>query len=140
MQLQESLLHLSDAMVIFDTSLMVDASRKRKYALDLIASYSGKEQIATTIITKYEMLRGAPNQFTDLVSNLLERFVILEFGEDALAETVKVYKNLREKGKLINELDIMIAGIAVANNETLITKDQDFLNFESHKIIVLPQH
>ena len=126
-------------MVIFDTSLMVDASRKRKYALDLIESYSGKEQIATTIITKYEMLRGAPKQYIDLVSNLLERFVILDFGDDALDETVKVYKNLREKGKLINELDIMIAGIAAANNKTLITKDKDFLNLESNKIVVLPQ-
>lgn len=38
---------------------------------------------------------------------------------------------------LINELDIMIAGIAATNNETLITKDKDFLNLESNKIIVL---
>jgi predicted nucleic acid-binding protein len=85
------------------------------------------------------MLRGAPKQYIDLVSNLLERFVILDFGDDALDETVKVYKNLREKGKLINELDIMIAGIAAANNKTLITKDKDFLNLESNKIVVLPQ-
>jgi len=127
-------------MVIFDTSLMVDASRKRKYALDLIATYSEKERLATTIITKYEMLRGAPEQYIELVSNLLNRFVILDFGNGALDATVKVYKNLRGKGKLINELDVMIAGIAAANNETLITRDKDFLNFESNKIIVLPQH
>ncbi len=127
-------------MVVFDTSFMVDASRKKKYALDLIKSYSGKEQIATTIITKYEMLRGAPKQYIDFVSNLLKRFVILDFGDDALDETVKVYKDLKEKGKLINELDVMIAGIAGANNETLITKDRDFLNLESSRIIVLEQH
>jgi len=127
-------------MVIFDTSLMVDASRKRKYALDLIATYSEKERLATTIITKYEMLRGAPEQYIERVSNLLNRFVILDFGNGALDATVKVYKNLRGKGKLINELDVMIAGIAAANNETLITRDKDFLNFESNKIIVLPQH
>ncbi|HLC00118.1 MAG TPA: type II toxin-antitoxin system VapC family toxin, partial [Candidatus Bathyarchaeia archaeon] len=89
-------------MVVFDTSLMVDASRKRKYALDLIATYSEKEQIATTIITKYEMLRGAPEQYVNLISDVLKRFVILDFGNDALDETVKVYKDLRRKGKLIN--------------------------------------
>jgi|SRR3989304_4317012 len=127
-------------MVVFDTSLMVDASRKRKYALDLIATYSEKEQIATTIITKYEMLRGAPEQYVNLISDVLKRFVILDFGNDALDETVKVYKDLRRKGKLINELDVMIAGIAAANNETLITRDKDFLNLESNRIIVLPQH
>jgi predicted nucleic acid-binding protein len=63
--------------------------------------------------------------------------VILDFGNDALDETVKVYKNLKGKGKLINELDVMIAGIAAANNETLVTKDKDFSNLESNKIIVL---
>jgi predicted nucleic acid-binding protein len=124
-------------MVIFDTSLIVDASRKRKYALDLIESYSKKEKIATTIITKYEMLRGAPEQYSEFVSELLERFIILDFGNEALDEAVNVYKNLKEKGKMINELDIMIAGIATANHETLITKDKDFLFLESNKITVL---
>jgi len=38
---------------------------------------------------------------------------------------------------MVNELDIIIAGIAAANNETLITRDRAFLNFESTKIIVL---
>lgn len=124
-------------MVLFDTSILVDASRNKKYALDLLESYLGKEQIAITIITKYEMLRGAPQQNVDLVLNLLRRFLILDFGNDALDETVKAYKNLRKKGKLINELDVMIAGIAAANDETFITKDKDFLNFENSKIIVL---
>lgn len=124
-------------MVVFDTSLIVDASRNRKYALDLIMSYSGNEQIATTIITKYEMLRGVPEQYIDLVSDLLKIFVILDFGDDSLNETVKVYQNLRKKGRLVSELDVIIAGIAAANNETLITKDKGFLNLESNKIIVL---
>jgi len=127
-------------MVVFDTSLLVDASRKRKYALDLIATYSEKEQISVTIVTKYEMLRGAPEEYLDLVSDLLKRFVILDFGNDALDETVKLYKNLKGKGKLMNELDVMIAGIAAANNETLITRDKDFLNLKSARIVVLPQH
>jgi predicted nucleic acid-binding protein len=125
-------------MVVFDTSVMVDASRKRKYALDLIASYLGKEQIATTIITKYEMLRGAPQQDLAFVTNLLSRFNILDFGSDAADETVALYKKLRGKGARINELDIIIAGIAAANNETLITKDKDFLKLESNQVNVLP--
>ena len=125
-------------MVVFDTSVMVDASKKRKYALDLIASYLGKEQIAITIITKYEMLRGAPEQDLEFISNMLSRFLILDFGNDAADETVAIYKKLGENGTLIYELDIIIAGIAAANNETLITKDKDFLHLESNSITVLP--
>jgi predicted nucleic acid-binding protein len=124
-------------MVIFDTSLIVDASRRKKYALDLIESYSGKERIATTVITKYEMLRGATKQDASFISELLKKFLIFDFGEDAADEAVKAYQTLSARGKMINELDLIIAGIAAANNETLITKDKDFLNFESSKIIVL---
>lgn len=108
--------------------------------MDLIETYSGKELIATTIITKYEMLRGATKQNIGFISELLQRFIIFDFGEDAVDETIKAYKSLSEKGKMINELDLIIAGIAAANNETLITKDKDFLNFESNKITVLPQY
>jgi len=124
-------------MVILDTSVMVDVSRKKKYALDLIASYQEKERVSTTIITQYEMLRGAPESYINYIADLLNRFVILDFGTDALDETVKIYKKLKERGTLINELDIMIAGITATSKQTLITKDKDFLNLESDKIIVL---
>ena len=126
-------------MVIFDTSLIVDASRRKKAALDLIDSYSGKERIATTVITKYEMLRGTTKQDIGFVLELLKKFVIFDFGDAAVGEAVKMYQMLSDKGKLINELDIIIAGIAAANNETLITKDKDFLNLESNRITVLTQ-
>jgi tRNA(fMet)-specific endonuclease VapC len=124
-------------MVILDTSIIIDLSRKQKYALDLIASYQEKEQIATTIITQYEMLRGTPEPYINYITELLNRFIILDFETDALDETVKIYKKLKEKGTLINELDIMIAGIAATNNQTLITKDKDFQNLENNKIIVI---
>jgi tRNA(fMet)-specific endonuclease VapC len=127
-------------MVILDTSIMIDLSRKQKYAIDLVASYQEKEQIATTIITQYEMLRGTPEPFLPYITNLLNRFIILDFGNDALVEAVKIYRTLKEKGTLINELDIIIAGIAAASDETLITKDTDFLTLKNNKITVLTSH
>jgi predicted nucleic acid-binding protein len=124
-------------MVIFDTSIIVDASRKKQEALDLIESYMGKEKIATTVISKYEMLRGATEHDSSFVSQLLEKFVIYDFEDSVVKEVVNAYKKLAQRGKMINELDLIIAGITLANNETLITKDKDFINFESEKIIVI---
>jgi len=124
-------------MVLFDTSILVDAARKNKAALDLIESYAGKEKIATTTITKYEMLRGATNQDIDFITQLLDKFVIYDFEDAVVDQVVETYKMLAKKGKLVNELDIIIAGIALAHDETLVTKDKDFWNFESNKIIVL---
>jgi len=124
-------------MVIFDTSIIIDASRRKKTAIDLIESYSGKERIATTVISKYEMLRGVTKPDADFVSELLEKFAIYDFQDCAVSKVIELYKKLEEKGKMVNELDIIIFGIAQANNETLITKDRDFLNIESNQIIVV---
>jgi len=125
-------------MVVFDTSLLIDAARGKKYVLDLLDSYE-RERIATTVITEYELLRGGTNQNLEFILELLDRFEVLDFGEEAVKESVKAYKSLKAKGKMINELDFLIAGIAAANNETLVTRDKDFLKLESSKIVVLPQ-
>jgi len=124
-------------MVIFDTSLLVDAIKKKKEARHLIESCTENEPIATTVINQYELLRGASEKDTGLVSEWLDQFVIYDFNDLALRETVTAYKKLAGKGKLVSELDVLIAGIAAANNETIVTRDKDFLNFESPKIIVV---
>jgi predicted nucleic acid-binding protein len=124
-------------MVIFDSSIIIDVLRKKKSAKDLIESYAEKERIATTVISKYEILRGTTEKDSGLVSGLLSQFVIYDFEDNVVREAVKAHKRLAEKGKMVNELDVLIAGIVAANNETLITKDKDFLNFENAKIIVV---
>ena len=124
-------------MVILDSSIIIDALRKKKTALDLIEACAEKEQIAITVINKYEILRGAAEKDTELVSGLLSQLLIYDFEDSVVNEAIKAHKKLVEKGKMVNELDVLIAGIATANNETLITKDKDFLNFQSSKIIVL---
>jgi predicted nucleic acid-binding protein len=124
-------------MVVFDTSIIIDVLRQRKSALDLLASYSKKETIAITAISKYEILRGTKERNLNLVSQLFTQFVIYDFDDSSIEEAAKAYKKLKDKGKMTNELDLLIEGIATANNETLITKDRDFLNFENPRIIIL---
>jgi predicted nucleic acid-binding protein len=62
-------------MVIFDTSIIVDASRSKPDAIDLIESYLGKEKIAITVISKYEMLRGVTEHDACFVSQLLKNLL-----------------------------------------------------------------
>lgn len=124
-------------MVVFDSTIIIDALREKKTAMDLVESYSKKERIAITVISKFEILRGTIEKNLGFATELLSHFVIYDFEDNAVNEAVKAYKKLKEKGTMVNELDVLIASIAAVNNETLITKDKDFLNFESAKIIVL---
>ena len=123
-------------MVIFDSNIIVDALRQKRSALDLIEAYSEKEKLAITIINKYEVLRGFMEKDESMVSGLLRQFVIYELTDSAITEAIKAYNKLAEKGKMIGELDMLIAGIVAANNETLVTRDKDFLNLENPKITV----
>ncbi len=72
-----------------------------------------------------------------IASELLDRFVVLYFDEDALVEAVRIYQLLSAKGKMISELDIIIDAIAMANDEVLVTRDTDFSNLDSDKIVIL---
>jgi predicted nucleic acid-binding protein len=109
-------------MVVFDTSLLIDAIRKKKAALDLIASYVGRERIATTVINKYEVLRGVTEKDASTVSQLFDQLIIYDLNDSALGEAVTTYIELASRGKMVSELDVLIAGITAANHETLVTR------------------
>jgi len=124
-------------MVVFDSNIIVDALRQKRSALDLIDAYSEKEKLAITIVNKYEVLRGFSEKEESIVSEFLSQFVVYELEDSAINEAVKAYKKLAEKGKMVGELDILIASIVAVNNETLVTRDKDFSNFENPWIIVV---
>ena len=82
-------------------------------------------------------MRGVTEKDASLISQWLDQFVIYNLDDSALKEAVTIYKELASRGKMVSELDVLIAGISAANHETLITKDRDFSSIQSPKIIVL---
>ncbi len=113
-------------MVIFDTSVLIKALRGEKDATSIIESYTDKEEAAITVVNKYELLKGRrflDNKIADLLISSLKVYC---FDEAEAEEAARIYKGLKNSGTMINELDIVIAGIAIANNETLVVDDKDF--------------
>ena len=53
------------------------------------------------------------------------------------ARSAKIYRRLRNSGNLINENDILIAGIALNNDNKFITLDSDFTQINDSNIYVL---
>jgi len=48
-----------------------------------------------------------------------------------------LFGKLKESGKLINENDLLIAGIVLANNEVLLTRDRKFGNINDASIKIV---
>lgn len=118
--------------MILDTSILIEILGNNVQLQEKLEKIN--EQIATTVITKYELLK-APRE--DSAKALLNSLKIYDFEERAAERSAKIFKELKKNGKMINELDILIASIVIANDEMLITKDSDFKNVDNLKLLVL---
>ena len=89
------------------------------------------EQVATTILTAYELLRGAcisskPEKNLPAVQELLSNIEVLLLTLPACEEASKIYRDLRKVGCLIGEFDTLIAAIAKTYDETIMTRDSHY--------------
>ncbi|HUC38774.1 MAG TPA: type II toxin-antitoxin system VapC family toxin [Candidatus Acidoferrum sp.] len=127
-------------MVVFDTNLLIDALSGQKDAIETIKSYKGKENAAITIIGEYELLKGKKFSEQQSIDDMLRDLNVYALGEREIEKSAEIYRNLKNEGKLIDEFDILIAGIAIANNEKLVTNDTAFKEIKKlgyHNVIVI---
>ncbi|MBX8636359.1 MAG: type II toxin-antitoxin system VapC family toxin [Thermoplasmata archaeon] len=112
-------------MTIFDTNVVIDYLRGKETASEIMTD--GHSEIAITVITGYELLKGYRTRKEEsTVNELLNRVRIYHFDSRSMIVAGSLYRELKSSGRLKNEADILIAGIVLANNETLITADNDF--------------
>ncbi len=97
------------------------------------------EQAATTMLTSYELLRGAhissnPERNLAEVQELLSNIEILDLTIQACEEASKIYRDLRKTGRLIGEFDTLIAAIAKTCGEPLMSRDSHFALIQGIKV------
>jgi len=97
------------------------------------------EPLKTTIITAYELLKGAassskPRENMRLVKEMLSNINILTLSYGACEEASRIYVKLRRRGVVIGEFDLLIAAIAIHNDELLLSRDKHFKLIEELKI------
>ena len=121
-------------MACLDTSALIDClgrggSRRRARVRGLLASLLGAgEQLATTRVCASELWVGVerstvPRDEERRVESLLAEFVLLELDERATRWFGKNQARLLAAGTPVGDFDVLIASIAMANDETLITRD-----------------
>ncbi len=103
-------------MMLFDTDVITEMLRKRRYEVGAIS-----------IITLIEILRGLKTEKREKVKKLLEEsFDIVNINNQVIETYCSIYRNLKEKGLLIPDADTLIAATAISNNMTLKTRDKHF--------------
>ena len=115
-------------MIVLDTSFLIDYFRGVKATYDLVDE---EDDIAVTTITYHEILTGLKRKKSKKEEKFFKRFFsevkILPFDVNAAEESSNIAARLMAMGKVVNALDILIAGIAIANGaDKIITRDSDF--------------
>ena len=90
------------------------------------------EEIFMNGISYYEIKRDllAVNaaKKLNIFDRFCKKFEILFLDDQTIFDSAsKIYADLKRKGKLIPDADILIAALAITHNLTLVSDDSDFL-------------
>jgi tRNA(fMet)-specific endonuclease VapC len=128
-------------MVVLDTNIMVSLLKDVEGAKEKIGSLERSgERISTTAISVYELLKGAQissrsEENLARVRELLSSLRVLGLSIGACEQASKIYRELRHRGKMIGEFDILIASIVMTYDEKLVSNDVDFKKVRDLKVM-----
>jgi predicted nucleic acid-binding protein len=116
-------------MKCLDTDLLVAILRGKQEARAIVDQIDKEGKSATTSVNAFEIYFGAnkserKNENLRETSKLLERLEIFPLDLSASRKAAEISAKLVAKGETIDYRDAMIAGIAVENGLTLVTRNK----------------
>jgi predicted nucleic acid-binding protein len=112
-------------MTVFDTNFLVDLLNDKPGMSYMADSF---ENPKTTVINAFELYYGAwnssnPKENIIEINSLLKSLDILEVDIVAAQKAAEIDARLKNSGSTLELEDILIAGICIANNEELVTRN-----------------
>ena len=113
-------------MKVLDTTFLIDLLNGEK---DTLKIAKGSEQVLTTQINMYEVIRGIflrNNPASELLkaTEMFENIRVLQLDNSATIKAAEIFADLTKKGKMIADNDCITAGIALSNGvNKIITKN-----------------
>jgi len=112
-----------------DTSAFIEVL----YATDKgkkIQALAKEEPITITVFTIHELLVGMKEKEIEKIEKFLKLVTVTEFSKECALHSSVIERHLRGKGRLVNKMDLLIAGMCLYRNYHLITCDNDFENIK----------
>jgi predicted nucleic acid-binding protein len=134
-------------LAVLDTSVMVDAffrsdPRLREPAVAVLRSLQDSgEVMCTTRICVAELMVGLQRtghrrHETDVLSRVLRETYVLEFDQGAAEHFAIVKAGLLDRGTPIGDMDALIASIALANDQRVVTRNpRDFERVPNLRVV-----
>jgi len=120
-----------------ETTFLVDFLRGKEHSIQKYKEIR-EYPLLTTSIVAWEILRGPKiagrvKEYSDAV-RFLERLTVLPFTASSARIAANIEFELKEKGRQMNLIDVLIAAVAIENNAKLVTKDESYKNIEEFQV------
>jgi len=113
--------------MILDSDIIIYFLKGKQDVIENVLSVP-RDKLYTTRINYSELLYGAYNslkveQNLKTIKQFLQELEILEYDEKSANIFAQLKAKLKARGNLIADMDLMIASISIANNQTLYTNN-----------------
>jgi len=113
-----------ETIVIADTDVVIDFFSGAEPVASAIADLIRKDLLALTSVTVFELYAGITGkkrlrQIDDLVSAVS----VFSLKKEDSKTAAQIYNDLKQSGNLIGNQDILIAGICIAHDLPLVTRN-----------------
>ena len=111
-------------MILADTDVLIDYLAGTHPIADQVKSYIESDSLQTTAVSCFELLSGTgENRRGDEVRRLLAAIPVLALDREGATQAAIVRQQLSSDGFSIGMGDSLIAGIALANDLPLFTRN-----------------
>ncbi|WP_432518178.1 type II toxin-antitoxin system VapC family toxin [Saccharolobus islandicus] len=108
--------------ILIESSAIIEYLKGNAKVKEII---SNSEDFYVSTLTIFEVLLGKVEE--NKILDFLSAFNVIGLNKKDSIIASRIYKRLRDKGKLIGYFDILISAQAINRDLTLVTKDTDFL-------------
>ena len=112
-------------MILADTDVLIDYLAGVQPVMAQVADYARMDGLETTSISCFELLTGAgEGKRGDRVRALLAAIPVLSLDRKAAEHAASVRRELENRGQSIGMADSLIAGVALAQDLPLFTRNR----------------
>lgn len=114
---------------LIDTDILSMFFRNQKNVVNKFREYIDRHsQINISIITYYEIASGLKHRDSQKQYRLFEKFSdqsnIIPLTKKSTDMSAEIYAEMRKKGTPVDDIDLLIAGTALANNMITVTHNR----------------
>jgi len=112
---------------LLDTDWTIDSLKGKQPIAERVKEFR-EEGLAVSMISVAEIYEGIfgskdPKKHEEIFKEFLSGVIILEITEDICKKFGELRNELRKKGELIDNFDLLIASTTLVNNLTLLTNN-----------------